>query len=147
MALLKNQEECDICKENQSKLEGYLLRKVEVKNKLKKLWFSLLGKELYCYRSKRDVRHRNLYILAGVYIVKEPKEMFMDELELFPFTLVFPHRKRTFHSTSEEERDNWVKTLKEAIGYTDFFDFYEIKDTLGNGKFGIVKKAIHKKTG
>ena len=26
-------------------------------------------------------------------------------------------------------------------------DFYEIKDTLGKGKFGLVKAAIHKKTG
>ena len=27
------------------------------------------------------------------------------------------------------------------------FDFYEIKSTLGKGKFGLVKSAIHKKTG
>jgi serine/threonine protein kinase len=27
------------------------------------------------------------------------------------------------------------------------FDFYEIKETLGKGKFGLVKSAVHKKTG
>ena len=27
------------------------------------------------------------------------------------------------------------------------FDYYEIKETLGKGKFGLVKAAIHKKTG
>jgi serine/threonine protein kinase len=27
------------------------------------------------------------------------------------------------------------------------FDFYDIKETLGKGKFGLVKAATHKKTG
>jgi serine/threonine protein kinase len=27
------------------------------------------------------------------------------------------------------------------------FDFYEIKETLGKGKFGLVKSGVHKKTG
>jgi len=26
------------------------------------------------------------------------------------------------------------------------FDYYDIKETLGKGKFGLVKTAIHKKT-
>ena len=27
------------------------------------------------------------------------------------------------------------------------FDHYEFRDTIGKGKFGLVKSAIHKKTG
>jgi len=27
------------------------------------------------------------------------------------------------------------------------FDYYEVKETLGKGKFGLVKQAVHKKTG
>ena len=37
--------------------------------------------------------------------------------------------------------------IKRVIGYSNLFDFYEIKETLGQGKFGLVKSAIHKKTG
>lgn len=37
--------------------------------------------------------------------------------------------------------------IKKVIGYSNLFDFYEIKETLGQGKFGLVKSAIHKKTG
>ena len=40
----------------------------------------------------------------------------------------------------------WVKTLKTAIGYADFYDFYEEQEVVGNGKFGLVKLAIHKHT-
>lgn len=36
--------------------------------------------------------------------------------------------------------------LKEAVGYSDFFDFYELGDIIGRGKFSVVKSAIHLKT-
>ena len=37
--------------------------------------------------------------------------------------------------------------LKEAVGYANLFDFYELDKTLGKGQFGLVKLATHKKTG
>jgi len=40
-----------------------------------------------------------------------------------------------------------MDVIKKVIGYTNLFDFYEIKKTIGKGKFGLVKSAIHKKTG
>lgn len=40
-----------------------------------------------------------------------------------------------------------MTAIKKVIGYSNLFDFYDIKDTLGKGKFGLVKQAIHKKTG
>ena len=40
-----------------------------------------------------------------------------------------------------------MNAIKAVIGYSNMFDFYDIKDTLGKGKFGLVKSAIHKKTG
>ena len=40
-----------------------------------------------------------------------------------------------------------MKAIKKVIGYSNLFDFYDIKETLGKGKFGLVKHAIHKKTG
>ena len=36
--------------------------------------------------------------------------------------------------------------LRQAIGYTNIFDHYDIKQTLGQGKYGEVKAAIHKRT-
>ena len=37
--------------------------------------------------------------------------------------------------------------LKDAVGYANLFDFYELDKTLGKGQFGLVKLATHKKTG
>jgi calcium/calmodulin-dependent protein kinase I len=128
------------------KKEGYLLRKAKKKNKLTRDWFSLLDRELYYYKSKKEAQHKNLYILVGVYITKEEPEMFQDELKLYPFTLVFPHKSRTFYCIKESECNGWIKVLKEAVGYSDFFDFYELGEIIGRGKFSVVKNAIHLKT-
>jgi serine/threonine protein kinase len=138
MALQSGQEACQLCESKEVKMEGYLLRKVKKKNKLKKEKFSLLGKELY---------YKKLYILVDVYIIKEKEELFQNELKLYPFTLVFRHKKRTFYLIKESERDEWVRVLMEVIGYRDFFDFYEPGDEIGKGKFGVVKTCVNKQTG
>jgi calcium-dependent protein kinase len=39
-----------------------------------------------------------------------------------------------------------MDAIKRAIGYANLYDFYELKESLGQGKYGIVKKGIHKKT-
>ena len=33
------------------------------------------------------------------------------------------------------------------MDYKNIFDFYNFKDNLGKGKFGVVKLAVHKMTG
>lgn len=40
-----------------------------------------------------------------------------------------------------------MAAIKKAIGYSHFFDFYEVQETLGQGKYGVVKKGLHKETG
>ena len=40
-----------------------------------------------------------------------------------------------------------MDAIKKVIGYSNLFDFYDVKETLGKGKFGLVKTAIHKKSG
>jgi 5'-AMP-activated protein kinase catalytic alpha subunit len=50
-------------------------------------------------------------------------------------------------SDNEEEIKTWIFKIQKAIGYTDLTEIYEIKQKLGNGKFGIVKLGIHKETG
>jgi serine/threonine protein kinase len=39
-----------------------------------------------------------------------------------------------------------MEGVKRAIGYANLYDYYDVKETLGQGKYGIVKRGIHKKT-
>ena len=40
-----------------------------------------------------------------------------------------------------------MNAIKKSIGYANVFDFYELRDNLGQGKYGVVKLGIHKKKG
>lgn len=89
-----------------------------------------------------------MHNLVGVFIKDEPEEHLDDSTTLYPFSLVFPPSKaRTYYLQSKEERDRWIRAIKKVIGYSSLHDFYDIKEPLGKGKFGLVKAAVHKKTG
>lgn len=40
-----------------------------------------------------------------------------------------------------------MESIKKVIGYSNLFDFYDIKENIGSGKYGVVKRAHHRKTG
>ena len=128
-------------------MEGEMIRKA-TETKLKRYWYCLLGKELYVYKNKKEEKHKSMHSLVGVFIKDEAEEQLDSTTVLYPFKLIFPPNKaRSYYLTSREEKEKWVTAIKNVIGYANMFDFYEIKQTLGKGKFGLVKSAVHKKSG
>lgn len=141
MGTFVTQEQADI------KFEGEMVRKA-TETKLKKYWYCLLGNELYVYKHKNEEKHKGMHNLCGVFIKDDPEEYLDSTTVLYPFTLIFPGNKpRTYYLLKKEDKDKWMNAIKQAIGYSNLFDYYEIKESLGKGKFGLVKSAIHKKTG
>ena len=128
-------------------MEGEMIRKA-TETKLKRYWYCLLGKELYVYKNKKEDKHKSMHSLVGVFIKDEPEEQLDSTTILYPFKLVFPPNKaRAYYLLNKDEKEKWVEAIKKVVGYSNLFDFYEIKETLGKGKFGLVKSATHKKTG
>jgi len=127
-------------------IEGEMIRKA-TETKLKRYWYALLGKELYVYKSKKDEKHKSMHNLVGVFIKDEPEEQLDATTVLHPFKLIFPGNKaREYYLLTKEEKNKWIEAIKKVIGYSNLFDYYDIGGTLGKGKFGLVKSAIHKKT-
>lgn len=126
--------------------EGEMMRKAK-ENKLKKYWYCLLEKELYVYKHKDDENHKQMINLVGIFIKEEPDEALDRKNILYPFTLISVNKQRTFYLLDKAKRDEWVAVIKKAIGYANLFDFYDVKEALGKGKFGTVKLGVHKKTG
>jgi serine/threonine protein kinase len=129
-----------------SHIEGEMFRKA-AKDKLKKYWFSLLGKELYCYKKREDDKHKSMLTLVGVFIEKCKEEVLDKKTTLYPFKLIFPNKIREYYLLKDEDREKWIAAIKVVIGYSNLFDFYDLKENLGKGKFGLVKKGVHKQTG
>lgn len=85
--------------------------------------------------------------LAGVYLKEELEEFNDDGVTLYPFMLIFPNKRRIYYLLTQEEKAAWVLAIKKATGYASLYDFYELGENLGKGKYGLVKAGRHKKTG
>jgi hypothetical protein len=122
-----------------------VLYKISRGKKLKKRYYKLVHKDLYCYRNKTDSNHKGLHNLSGVFI-QEAQPLEFNEYFFYSFNLIFNNKCRTYYSDNEVEYKGWITSIKKATEYYDLNDAYEVKETLGNGKFGIVMLGIHKES-
>ena len=72
-----------------------------------------------------------MHSLAGTFIKDELEDIFDKKTVLYPFSLYFMHNKKTFYALKKDEKVSWMKALKEAIGYSSLYDYYELKVLLG----------------
>ena len=85
--------------------------------------------------------------MVGTYIKDKIKEIVHENMRLDPFSLYLLPKHRTLYATNMTEKIDWVQALKYDLGYSNFNDYYQFTKVMGKGKFGLVRLAIHKKTG
>ena len=124
--------------------ENYIY-KVSQNNKLKKYYLVLINKDIFYYKTEEKKEVLGMHNLSGCF-VKENGSKKINDKTYYCFTLVFPSKERSFYCNSKEVYDNFNRCLKEAFGYLNFFDYYEMLDDLGEGIFGSVKLGVEKKT-
>ena len=98
------------------------------------------------FKSKTESYHAGLHNLSGVYLKEEKCETF-DGNNYYSFSVVYPKKTRFYYVDNMEDYRDWVSVIKRATGYADLNDIYEVREKLGNGKFGLVRLGIHKQTG
>ena len=113
---------------------------------MKKIYFKLICKDLYFYKSKDDKRHKGMHNLTGVYI-KDEGPITVNEKKLYCFNIIFPTKQRKYYCSDENDYKRWVESIRKVVHYSNLNDLYEIKSTLGKGKFGLVKLGIYKENG
>ena len=123
---------------------GYIY-KITPKKQLKKIWFCLIYKDFYFYRTKEDTLHKGMHNLSGAFI-KEEKETTINNKHFYCFSLIVYGKAKKYYIDNKTEYDNWITNIKKAVGYSNLNDIYDIKDTLGCGKFATVKLGINKQT-
>jgi len=113
------EENCEI------KYEGYLY-KITQSQKLKKLWFKLMHRDFYYYKSKEEKSHKGMHNLSGVYI-KEENRFNYEGVDLFCFSVVYPKKVRNYYTNDENEHKNWIKLIHKVTGYQSLTDIYDVK--------------------
>ena len=125
------------------KCEGLLYKFVD--NKMRKLYFKLVHKDLYFYKNKDDKMHKGMHNLNGLFLQEEKPKNYNGVL-FYSFSVVYPSKTRVYYCNNETEYKTWISKLKLATGYTNLLDIYNVKHKLGKGKFGLVKLGENKKT-
>jgi hypothetical protein len=117
---------------------------------IRKFYLVLIDKEIYYYKDETENDFLGMHNLSGCFINENTEQITEHNgIKYYSFEIIFNNKSkiRTFYSPSSEIIRQMVEHIKKGIGYLKFSDYYEIKNNLGKGKFGMVKLGIHKKTG
>ena len=138
-----DEEEKNICYEN-------WVYKLTENKKLKKFYLSLINKDIYYYKDQEKKNFLGMHNLSGCFIQEggEQEKIIIENKNFYAFEIFFNNKSKTrkYLTPNLEICKQFVKKIKEAIGYMKFTDFYELKEVIGKGKFGVVNLGIHKKT-
>ena len=136
----ENEEE-DIDNKN-IKYEGYLI-KIRKDGELKKLYFKLLYHDLYFFKSQTETEHGGVHNLCDVFI-KEGNPYNYNGKTLYCFSIIYPEKERKYFTEDKTDYQNWVKFLRKATDYEDLYKSYEMKDIIGQGRYGTIRVGYHK---
>jgi hypothetical protein len=134
-----------------SEVEEYIgfeswVYKITETSKLKKYWLCLMDKDIFYYKNNKKEELEGMHNLSGCF-VNEGSEKVIDNKTYYSFSVVFSSKTRNYYAGDQKEAKTWIDCLKKSIGYQNLFDFYTLAEDIGEGKFGVVKLGIHKKTG
>ena len=136
-------EEKNICYEN-------WVYKLTENKKLKKFYLVLINKDIYYYKDEEKKNFLGMHNLSGCFIQEGGKneQIEIEGKKFYIFEIFFNNKSKTrkYYTPDLEISNNFTKKIKEAIGYMKFADYYEWKEVIGKGKFGVVNLGIHRKT-
>lgn len=141
----KDKEEEETQKLQESPSYENWVYKISESNKLIKYYLVILGKDIYYYKTDKKDDLLGMHNLSGCYI-KENGDKYIGGNKYYCFQIIFPSKKRNYYTATKEIAQDFVINLKKEVGYLNFFDFYEMLDDIGEGKFGLVKLGVHKST-
>ena len=151
-----------------SDIEGTILKagKTEV---LTEVYVKIKANYMFIYKSKpkdKKDRHKSVKILNLCYLKYEKNEddEIVNEVDndnmninhndisfrnkqnsLLCFELIFPKKSVKFFSKDQHKFNEFIMSIKQIINYKEISEF-EFKEKIGIGKFGIVRRGVHKGT-
>ena len=151
-----------------SDIEGTILKagKTEV---LTEVYVKIKANYMFIYKSKpkdKKDRHKSVKILNLCYLKYEKNEdaEIINEVDndnmninhndisfrnkqnsLLCFELIFPKKSVKFFSKDQHKFNEFIMSIKQIINYKEISEF-EFKEKIGIGKFGIVRRGVHKGT-
>lgn len=129
-------------------VESSLLKCTPNSKRMKKMYFKLIGSNLYYFKSINSKKHEGMHNLTGFFLEYDlSQEVMFNDSNYFYFSLISPSKK-THKYFSDDYRTSikWVSTLSKLLGCQKIKDLYDIGELLGQGKFSKVRIGIDRTT-
>lgn len=149
-----------------SDTEGIVLKAGKTEA-LKEVYIKIKANYMFIYERKpidnKVIKHKSVKILNLCYLkydkseedepigegdneIKRVKKIKNNEKNtLFCFELIFPKKSVKFFVKDQQKFNEFVNSIKNIINYKEISEF-EFKEKIGIGKFGIVRRGVHKGT-
>ena len=114
---------------------------------IKKYFATIHGKEILFFTSKLKNELCSIWTISKTIIIAG------DKISLGSYTyypIKFINYNRSFYMLYFEEQEKqklFAKKCEEATNFEKIEDLFEIKDKIGEGHFGVVKKCVEKQSG
>ena len=116
------------------------------KNKIKKIFFRLVGKDLYYYKKSDLINHKGINNLSCTFI-KEGKDIVINEVKYYSIVINYYKKEKIYYFDTIENRNIWLEKFRDVIRQKNIINKYEIsKKILGKGTFSTVVYGKNKKT-
>jgi len=106
---------------------------------------SLIETSIYYYKNPEDNKENyyKSHYLCGCFIRENQGEQINSDV-YYSFTILFAEgkRKQYYHKDSKVIIA-WIKALRKALNYKNFFDYYKMGSNIGEGQFGVIKQGSH----
>jgi len=127
-----------------AKISGILYKISSKDGKLKKLFYKLIGKDLYFFNNKLSPKFIGMHHLTDTFINSDFNPIYYKSFLLYPFSLTYSSKESFYYTSDLVTRTKWVNQIKLAIKYEDIYEKYILENQIGKGHFGVVYLGLNK---
>lgn len=132
--------------------ESHINKFDKKKEKIIKYYIVLNQRMMLYFKDEKKTKYRGLHYLSDItteVIYNKKESIFLKGEKYYYLVLLIKEQKKYFVSTSEFEIRKWFELFKKTINphkSRNLKEYYNLKETLSEGKYGLVKRAINIKT-
>ena len=115
-------------------------------DKVKKIFFRIIGKDLYYYKKSDLTNHKGINNLSCAF-VKEGEDVIINEIKYFSIVINYYKKEKIYYFDSKENRNTWLEKFHDAIGQKNIEKKYNISNKIiGKGTFSTVVNGTNIET-
>ena len=86
----------------------------------------VINKDVFYYKTDSKEELLGMHNLSGCFI-KENGEKMIHKIKFYCFQIIYQAKIKNYYTTDKEIAFKFLETIKLAIGYLNFFDFYDME--------------------